>query len=90
MEGRRGFNPSSDCNDGTLKLPIVQYSHSTGGCSITGGYVYRGAKIPAISGMYLNVDYCAGLIRGARRVSGTWTTTCAPRRRSSRRRRASP
>jgi len=74
MEGKHCFNPSSGCNNGTLRLPVLEYSHSAG-CSITGGYVYRGTKIPAIAGMYLYSDYCTGFIRGAKKVNGVWTTT---------------
>jgi glucose/arabinose dehydrogenase len=74
MEGRHCFEPAAGCNDGTLELPILEYSHATG-CSITGGYVYRGAQIPAIAGKYLYADFCDGVIRGAKRVSGVWTTS---------------
>ena len=39
--------------------PIYEYRHSDGGCSVTGGVVYRGAAIPALRGAYLFGDYCA-------------------------------
>ena len=74
MEGKHCYNPTTGCNNGTLKLPALEYNHSAG-CSITGGYVYRGAQIPAIAGMFLYSDYCNGTIRGAKKVSGVWTTT---------------
>lgn len=74
MEGKHCFNPATGCNNGTLSLPVLEYNHSAG-CSITGGYVYRGIKIPAIAGMYLYADYCTGFIRGAKKVNGVWTTT---------------
>jgi len=74
MEGKHCFNPATNCNTGTLKLPVLEYSHSAG-CSITGGYVYRGVKIPTIAGMYLYSDYCTGFIRGAKKVNSVWTTT---------------
>ena len=75
MEGRHCFNPLTNCNNGGLKLPILEYSHSSGGCSITGGYVYRGSNIPKIYGTYLYTDFCDGIIRGATRVNGAWTTS---------------
>lgn len=51
--------------------PIAEYSHSEGGCSITGGYVYRGA-MPEWNGIYLYGDYCTGFIWGLMRVNGEW------------------
>ena len=43
--------------------PIYEYAHGAG-CSITGGYVYRGSKIPNLVGAYLFADFCDGQIRG--------------------------
>lgn len=53
-----------------LKLvePVFEYSHSEG-CSVTGGFVYRGQNLPEFRGVYLFADYCSGqmwgLLRGA-------------------------
>ena len=44
-------------------LPIHEYSHDDG-CSVTGGFVYRGRAIEALQGAYLFADYCRGGIRG--------------------------
>jgi hypothetical protein len=53
--------------------PIAEYSHAGGQCSVTGGYVYRGTKISALSGFYLFGDYCAGRIWTLVRLGGRWT-----------------
>jgi glucose/arabinose dehydrogenase len=65
MEGTHCFNPSTGCNDGTLVLPLIEYGHTNGACSVTGGYVYRGTRAPRLSGLYIYGDYCNGIIQGA-------------------------
>jgi hypothetical protein len=71
MEGTRCFKPSSACNRTGKTLPLTEYGHSGGRCSITGGYVYRGKAYPDLVGAYLFGDYCSGEIwyvdRGAAR-----------------------
>jgi hypothetical protein len=49
------------CGDPTLVAPIQEYPHTTG-CTVVGGYVYRGTKIPDFVGHYLYADYCNGTI----------------------------
>jgi glucose/arabinose dehydrogenase len=74
MEGLHCFDPS-DCDPATrgLVLPIVEYDHSLG-CSVTGGYVYRGAQFPTLTGVYLYADYCSGIIWGLRlEADGSWS-----------------
>ncbi len=70
MEGTACYNPTSSCNPtGQLTLPAHQYLHSDG-CSVTGGYVYRGTAIPELTGHYLYADYCRGWLRSFRSTAG--------------------
>ena len=62
MEGFHCYKPSSGCDQSGLTLPVIEYQHSDGACSITGGYVYRGAAIPALDGAYVYADYCTGKV----------------------------
>jgi glucose/arabinose dehydrogenase len=59
MEGRHCYAIAS-CDEGGLTLPVTEYSHQVGGCSITGGYVYRGQAYPALLGQFVFSDYCSG------------------------------
>ncbi len=43
--------------------PVYEYTHANGNCSITGGYVYRGAKIAGLQGAYLFADFCVGALK---------------------------
>ena len=75
MEGTHCFNPSTNCNDGSLTLPILEYDHSLDNCSITGGYRYRGALYSGLEGVYFYADFCTGRIWGASLdASGTWNS----------------
>ncbi|HEY6103473.1 MAG TPA: PQQ-dependent sugar dehydrogenase [bacterium] len=75
MEGASCFNPASGCNREGLELPVAEYDHA-GGCSITGGYVYRGTRIPGLVGRYLFGDYCSGRIWALTDAGGNrWTMT---------------
>jgi glucose/arabinose dehydrogenase len=58
-EGRHDFAADTPLAGGTLRGPVAEYSHSQG-CSITGGYVYRGPRISGLSGRYVYADYCSG------------------------------
>ena len=51
--------------------PVAEYSHAEGGCSVTGGYVYRGS-MPEWNGIYLYGDYCTGFVWGLIQVNGQW------------------
>ena len=66
------------CNSPLLTLPILEYSHDAGRCSVTGGYVYRGGRIPALYGQYVFGDYCSGEIRAATRTGDAWSDALLP------------
>ena len=61
----------------TLTPPVYDYDHSQG-CSIIGGYVYRGAAIPELQGQYLFSDFCSGFVRALNIVNGVVTVAQAP------------
>lgn len=68
MEGASCY-AATTCNQTGLRLPVVDYTHADG-CSITGGYVYRGSAIPGIRGHYFYSDYCSGFLRSFRYDNG--------------------
>jgi glucose/arabinose dehydrogenase len=70
MEGSRCFFPPSGCSQAGLTLPVLEYLHAGEACSITGGYVYRGCRLPGYAGTYFYGDYCAGFIRSFRLQGG--------------------
>nr|NIQ03815.1 VCBS repeat-containing protein [Nitrospinaceae bacterium]NIR57691.1 VCBS repeat-containing protein [Nitrospinaceae bacterium]NIS88154.1 VCBS repeat-containing protein [Nitrospinaceae bacterium]NIT85033.1 VCBS repeat-containing protein [Nitrospinaceae bacterium]NIU47194.1 VCBS repeat-containing protein [Nitrospinaceae bacterium] len=73
MEGFSCFDPSTGCNDGSLTLPILDYAHDNGNCSVTGGFVYRGEEFPQLDGVYFYGDFCSGRIWGVvRDPQGNW------------------
>src|SRR6266516_5197945 len=77
MEGLRCFPNGGQCNMTGLTLPVYDYDHSQG-CSIIGGYVYRGASIPELQGQYLFSDYCRGFVRSLSFENGMATVRQAP------------
>lgn len=66
MEGNHCFE-NNNCNMTGLTLPVTEYDHSSGDCSITGGFVYRGQNIPSLQGHFIYGDYCSGTVRSASR-----------------------
>ncbi|MFM9884752.1 MAG: PQQ-dependent sugar dehydrogenase [Burkholderiales bacterium] len=71
-EGTICFPASAACDGAGLQPPVHDYDHGQG-CSITGGYVYRGAAIPELTGRYFYSDFCGGWLRSFRPISGTAT-----------------
>lgn len=61
LEGKACFNPSSGCSTSGKTPPLAVYSHSLG-CSVTGGYVYRGLAYRGLVGGYLFGDFCSGRV----------------------------
>ena len=76
MEGNHCYNPSTGCDTSGKNMPIATYGHSQG-CSVTGGYVYRGTAYPDLRGVYLFGDFCSG------RIWGIDAAGAKPRRRRS-------
>jgi hypothetical protein len=64
MEGTHCYRPA-DCDRAGLTQPSVEYGHDQG-CSVTGGFVYRGRSMPSLIGSYFYADYCRGWIRSFR------------------------
>jgi glucose/arabinose dehydrogenase len=63
---------NAQCDPSGFTMPIVEYDHGQG-CSITGGFVYRGRALPALAGHYFYADYCSGWIRSFKLVNGAVT-----------------
>jgi glucose/arabinose dehydrogenase len=64
MEGTHCLGMGT-CDSEELTLPLVEYGHDEG-CSVIGGYVYRGAAIPELGGHYFYSDWCSGWLRSFR------------------------
>jgi len=77
MEGLRCYPNGGQCNMTGLTLPVYDYDHSQG-CSIIGGYVYRGVAIPELQGQYLFSDFCSGFVRSLSFENGVATVRQAP------------
>jgi len=71
LEGSQCFQ-SPGCDRTGLTLPVLEYGHPEG-CSVTGGYVYRGSTIPAVQGHYFYSDLCQKWVRSFRYAGGVAT-----------------
>ena len=75
MEGFHCFEPSRNCDQEGLTLPVAEYGHNRrGGVSVTGGYVYRGTNIPDLYGKYIYGDFGSGRIWMLERQDNNWNT----------------
>lgn len=70
-EGAHGFDGSTRAA-GPLIEPVAEYSHQQG-CSVTGGFVYRGRAIADLQGFFVYGDFCSGLVWGVRRTTNSGT-----------------
>lgn len=70
-QGNAAYNTVGCGDSGLYTFPIHQYSHSFG-CSVTGGYVYRGSQFPALKGKYFFADYCSDRIWTIHDNGGNW------------------
>ena len=61
MEGNQCYNPGTGCEDPSFIPPVATYTHANG-CSITGGAVYRGSRLPELYGAYVYGDFCTGRV----------------------------
>lgn len=72
-EGKHCYDPPSGCQTAGRTDPIMEYSHSLG-CSVSGGYRYRGTAIPQIYGRYYFGDYCTGSVwQSTQAGDGSWS-----------------
>jgi glucose/arabinose dehydrogenase len=60
-------------NPRPVVFPVLEYSHGAGGCSVTGGYVVRDPRLPALAGRYLYADFCKSQLESARLANGRAT-----------------
>jgi len=78
MEGTLCFSTAScpgstpSCNSSALTLPILEYVNDDDNCSVTAGYVYRGANLPQLRGTYFFGDLCSARIWGANPQGNGW------------------
>jgi glucose/arabinose dehydrogenase len=72
MEGTICHEPDEGCDQSGLTLPVLDYGRDDG-CSVTGGFVYRGAEIPDAVGRYFFSDFCSGFLRSFRLEGGEAT-----------------
>jgi glucose/arabinose dehydrogenase len=74
LEASHSFN-AAQCRGAAMTLPIFEYGHDAGACSVTGGYRYGGTLYPRFRGMFFYADYCTGVISAlAQQSNGSWSS----------------
>jgi glucose/arabinose dehydrogenase len=71
LEGDRCMYRTDTCTRDGLIPPVAQYDHQNG-CAVVGGYVYRGASFPRLSGSYFYADFCFGSLWAMTRKGERW------------------
>jgi glucose/arabinose dehydrogenase len=71
-EGTICYPSGTSCSPSGITMPLIDYDHADG-CSITGGYVYRGSALPEVAGRYFYSDYCSGWLRSFLAAGGAAT-----------------
>lgn len=69
FEGRHPYPGGGPVRGRRPTMPVAEYGHDGGNCSVTGGHVYRGSRVPALNGRYVYADFCSGR---------TWTMRAGP------------
>jgi glucose/arabinose dehydrogenase len=76
LEGSQCYNPPTGCvPPANYAAPVAEYPHgvnNSNGCSVTGGYVYRGMAFPNLQGIYFYADFCQGKVYGLKFENSTW------------------
>ena len=85
MEGSHCYPYDKDCDSSAFVPPVFEYPNNANymktlmgwdqndakGCSVTGGYVYRGKAIAELQGLYIFGDYCTGKLWSFKIEDGT-------------------
>ena len=71
-EGAHTYAPNGPCSSPSLVNPILEYGHGLG-CSVTGGYRYRGSVSPTLQGLYFYADFCSGRIWKGIQSGSSWS-----------------